>query len=63
MKKSKSKKISESLQVVMDQTNTPANQWEFLDGPVSGVGVESWYRNKKTGQEAYCVLRREKSSL
>lgn len=41
---------------VAKYTNTHKSEWQFIDGPDTGVGVEYWLRNKKTEQEAYvCV--------
>jgi hypothetical protein len=37
-------------------TNTSASDWEELDGPESGVGVDYWFRHRKTGAEAYANL-------
>lgn len=37
-------------------TATSPNDWEDLDGPDSGVGVDYWYRNIRTGVEAYVNL-------
>ena len=33
-----------------------AGDWESLDSPDSGVGVDYWYRHRGTGQEAYLNL-------
>lgn len=68
MSKNKTKKRvykpNQGLQAVMDETNTPASQWEVLDGPDSGCGVEYWFKHKKTGQEAYvCIDQGEVISL
>ena len=32
------------LETLAPATNTSADDWEDLDGPDSGVGVDSWYR-------------------
>lgn len=38
------------------QTETNAADWTSTEGPSTGVGIEYWYVNEKTGQEAYvCV--------
>ena len=42
------------LRELCKQTGTKSKDWEELDGPETGVGVERWFRNKKTGEEAYC---------
>lgn len=34
-------------------TNTSSKYWEDLDGPDSGVGVDYWFRDRRTGAEAY----------
>lgn len=38
---------------IAEQTDTHYSDWEYIDGPETGVGVEQWFRNKHTGQEAY----------
>ncbi len=40
-------------------TDTSAKEWEALDGPDSRVGVDYWYRHRKTGAEAYVNLDQE----
>ncbi|MFA5419526.1 MAG: hypothetical protein WC341_13830 [Bacteroidales bacterium] len=40
-------------QEVAKETGTKARDWEFIDGPETGVGVEFWLRNSTTKQEAY----------
>lgn len=42
------------LRELCEQTGTKKKDWESIDGPETGVGVELWFRNKKTGEEAYC---------
>lgn len=37
-------------------TETLTGDWEDLDGPDSRVGVDYWYRNRKSGTEAYLNL-------
>ena len=44
------------LEVLASVTNTSAGDWETLDGPDSGVGVDYWYRHRGTGKEAYLNL-------
>jgi hypothetical protein len=44
------------LEVLASVTHTPADDWESLDGPDSGVGVDYWYRQRSTGKEAYLNL-------
>jgi hypothetical protein len=44
------------LEVLASVTRTSAGDWETLDGPDSGVGVDYWYRHRGTGQEAYLNL-------
>ncbi len=34
-------------------TGTRPDEWEFLDGPDSGCGVDYWLKQKPTGKEAY----------
>jgi hypothetical protein len=48
--------IASPLEVLASVTNTSADDWESLDGPDSGVGVDYWYRHSGTGQEAYLNL-------
>ena len=44
------------LEVLASVTHTSADDWESLDGPDSGVGVDYWYRHRGTGKEAYLNL-------
>ncbi len=37
-------------------TGTVATDWEVLDGPDSGVGVDFWYRRRGSGSEAHLNL-------
>lgn len=42
--------------IVGANSNTNAADWEFIDGPASGVGVDYWLMNGKQSLEAYvCV--------
>lgn len=38
---------------IAEQTDTVYYDWDYIDGPETGVGIEQWFRNKHTGQEAY----------
>ena len=49
------------LEVLASVTHTSSEDWESLDGPDSGVGVDYWYRNRGTGAEAY--LNRDQDHL
>ena len=44
------------LEVLASVTHTSADDWESLDGPDSGVGVDYWCRHRGTGKEAYLNL-------
>jgi hypothetical protein len=44
------------MEVLASVTHTSADDWESLDGPDSGVGVDYWYRHRGTGKEAYLNL-------
>ena len=44
------------LEVLASVTQTSADDWEDLNGPDSGVGVDYWYRHRGTGAEAYLNL-------
>ena len=44
------------LEVLATVTHTSADDWESLDGPDSGVGVDYWYRHRGSGAEAYLNL-------
>jgi hypothetical protein len=48
--------IVSPLEVLASVTHTSADDWESLDGPASGVGVDYWYRHRDTGKEAYLNL-------
>lgn len=41
------------LKALCQETGTAPKDWEELDGPESGCGVDFWFRHKKTGVEAY----------
>ena len=47
------------LQILATITNTKADDWEILNGPESGFGIDYWFRNRKTGVEAYANLDQE----
>jgi hypothetical protein len=49
------------LEVLASVTHTSADDWESLDGPDSGVGVDYWYRHRGSGAEAY--LSRDQDHL
>ena len=42
-----------AIEALSRETDTPIKDWEEIDGPDSGVGVDHWFRNKETGREAY----------
>ena len=42
-----------ALDELCKATGTRADEWEFLDGPDSGCGVDYWLKHKPTGKEAY----------
>jgi hypothetical protein len=42
--------------IVAAQSDTKPADWDFINGPESGVGVEYWLRNQKCGLEAYVVF-------
>ena len=44
------------LETLASVTGTLEADWENLDGPDSGVGVDYWYRHAPTGKEAYLNL-------
>ena len=44
------------LQVLASVTGTVCEDWEDLDGPDSGVGVDYRYRHRGSGAEAYLNL-------
>ena len=56
-----SDQFASPLQVLASVTHRSANDWESLDGPDSGVGVDYWYRHRGTGEEAY--LNRDQDHL
>ena len=47
---------SSVLQKLAFLTHTHEEDWEDLDGPDSGVGVDYWFRHRTTGAEAYANL-------
>jgi hypothetical protein len=53
--------IASPLEVLASVTHTSADDWESLDGPDSGVGVDYWYRHRGSGAEAY--LNRDQDHL
>jgi hypothetical protein len=38
---------------VAEKTGTSPSDWEYTNGPDTGVGIEFWLHNTKTQQEAY----------
>lgn len=48
--------ITSPLEVLASVTNTSAADWEDMAGPDSGVGVDYWYRHRRSGAEAYLNL-------
>jgi len=46
--------LSDHMQKLTFETDTAADEWESMDGPQTGVGVEFWYRHDD-GREAYVV--------
>ena len=44
------------IDILASVTGTSTRDWQSLDGPDSRVGVDYWFRNRKTGQEAYLNL-------
>jgi hypothetical protein len=41
------------IHTVANRTYTKAADWDYIDGPYTGVGIEYWLRNNKTGEEVY----------
>ena len=41
------------IKALCEETGTSRRDWEEIYGPETGVGVERWFRNKRTGVEAY----------
>ena len=37
------------------ETNTSQKDWEELDHPSSGIGIERWFKNKHTSEEYYLI--------
>ena len=48
--------LASPLEVLTSLTQTSADDWQSLDGPDSGVGVDYWYRHRGSGKEAYLNL-------
>ena len=47
------------LQILATLTDTKADDWEIIDGPDSGCGIDYWLRHEKSGREAYANLDQE----
>lgn len=45
--------MDEILEALCCETDTTADMWEAIDGPDSRCGVDYWFRNRLTGEEAY----------
>lgn len=44
------------IEELTSRSDTAAQDWEYGNGPTTGVGVEYWVFNDKAGLEAYvCV--------
>ncbi|HEV2392280.1 MAG TPA: hypothetical protein VG146_07950 [Verrucomicrobiae bacterium] len=50
------KHLPSSLDVLAAVTRSRPEDWQVLDGPDSGVGIDYWFRNTETGAEAYLNL-------
>ena len=55
--------IASPLEALASVTHTSADDRESLDGPDSGVGVESWYRHRGTSKEAYLNLDQDHMTI
>ncbi len=44
------------VEILASVTGSQVDDWEDLDGPDSGVGVDFWFRHRTTGVEAYANL-------
>lgn len=44
------------INLVANQTETDIIDWEFMDGPTTGVGDECWLLNATAQLEVYAVL-------
>ena len=44
------------VEVLASITGSTLDDWEDLDGPDSGVGVDYWFRHRETGAEVYANL-------
>lgn len=42
-----------ALETLCEHTNTKPEDWEELDGPESGNGVDYWFANIHSGREVY----------
>ncbi len=43
-------------QIAAEATETKPEAWEFMDGPMTGVGVEHWLTNEKACLNAYVCI-------
>jgi hypothetical protein len=43
------------IKQLCQETNTKSSDWEEVEGPEAGVGVERWYFNEAENLTAYCV--------
>lgn len=46
----------EVREIVAQETNTVATNWDYLDGPATGVGSDYGLRNDTQRQEAYVCI-------
>ena len=44
------------VEILALATGSTVEDWEYLNGPDSGVGVDYWLRHRRTGAEAYINL-------
>lgn len=44
-----------ALEALCQETGTTPEDWNSMDGPETGVGVERWYVHTADGREAYTV--------
>lgn len=52
----KIRKITDDiLEALSEQTDTKPDEWEELNGPTTGVGIEKYYQHKENKCVFYCV--------
>ena len=51
------------VEILAQVTGSAEDDWEYLDGPDSGLGIDCWFRDCRSVAEAYANLDQAHLSL